>query len=56
MNKEITEKNREAWNEAVLHHQKARKNSLYDGFKNPNFTTFQRDGDEVLIENFKKKI
>jgi len=49
MDKEITEKNREAWNEALLYHQKARKNWLYDGFKNPNFTTFNRDGDENII-------
>ena len=54
MNKELTEKNREAWNEALLYHQKARKNCLYDGFKDPNFTTFQRDGDDILIENFEK--
>jgi len=54
MNKELTEKNREAWNEALLYHQKARKNWLYDGFENPDFTTFNRDGDDILIENIKK--
>ena len=51
MKKEFTEKNREAWNEALLYHQKARKNWLYDGFKNPDFTTFNRDGDDILIKN-----
>ena len=50
MNKEMCEKNREAWNEATLYHQKARKKSLHEGFKNPNFTTLDRDCDEILIE------
>jgi len=50
----IFEKNREAWNEASLYHQKARKNWLYDGFKNPDFTTFNRDGDDVVIKNIKE--
>lgn len=53
MDNDILEKNREAWNEALLYHQKARKNWLYDGFKNPDFTTFQRDGDDVLIKKIK---
>ena len=30
----------EAWNEALGYHQKARNNSLQEGFKAPNFTTF----------------
>jgi len=49
MNKELCEKNREAWNEATVYHQKARKGSLQEGFKNPNFTTLNRDCDEILI-------
>jgi SAM-dependent methyltransferase len=53
MNKEFIEKNREAWNEALLYHQKARKNWLYDGFKNNDFSTFNRTGDDILIENIK---
>jgi SAM-dependent methyltransferase len=61
MNKEISEKNREAWNEAMVYHQKARKGSLQEGFKNPNFTTLNRDCDEILIGklneiDFKEKI
>jgi SAM-dependent methyltransferase len=50
MNKEMCEKNREAWNEATVYHQKARKESLHEGLKNPDFTTFNRDCDEILIE------
>jgi SAM-dependent methyltransferase len=54
MNKEILEKNREAWNEALLYHQKARNNSLQNGFKNPDFTTLNRDCDDLLIKNLEK--
>ena len=50
MNREISEKNREAWNEAMVYHQKARSKSLREGFKNPNFTTFTWEGDNMLIE------
>jgi SAM-dependent methyltransferase len=50
MDKEIVEKNREAWNEALCYHQKARNNSLQNGFKDPNFTTFNRDCDSILIK------
>ena len=61
MNNEIFEKNREAWNEALRYHQKARNNSLQEGFRNPNFTTFNRDCDHILIKiineiNLKDKI
>ena len=64
MENEISEKNREAWNEASVYHQKAReaKNySLQEGFKSPDFTTFKRDCDVVLLEkineiNLKDKI
>ena len=49
MNNEIFDKNREAWNEGLVYHQKARNNSLYEGFKDPNFTTLNRDCDEFLI-------
>jgi SAM-dependent methyltransferase len=54
MDKEICEKNREVWNEATQYHQKARNNSLHEGFKNPLFTTFDRDCDEILIEKLKE--
>ena len=51
MNKKtITETNRAAWNQALEYHQKARNNSLEIGFENSNFTTFNRDCDEILIE------
>ena len=50
MDNKLCEKNREAWNEALLYHQKARNNSLQEGFKNPNFTTFNRDCDDILIK------
>ena len=50
MHREICEKNREAWNEATVYHQKARNNSLQEGFKVPNFTTLNRDCDDVLIK------
>ena len=48
--KNITENNREAWNQALGYHQKARNNSLQIGFANPNFTTLNRDCDDVLID------
>ncbi len=54
MNKEICEKNREAWNEATKYHQKARNNSLQEGFKNQSFTTFDRNCDEILIGKLKE--
>ena len=49
----ITESNREAWNQALIYHQKARNNSLQAGFANPGFTTLNRDCDDVLIEKIK---
>jgi SAM-dependent methyltransferase len=54
MNKEICEKNREVWNEAMPYHQKARHNALHEGFKNPDFTAFDRDCDDILIRNLKE--
>jgi SAM-dependent methyltransferase len=51
MNNEVIEKNREAWNEALGYHQKARNNSLQEGFRDQNFTTFNRD---FLIEKVKE--
>lgn len=48
-NKNIFENNRTAWNEASEFHQKARNNSLQAGFENPDFTTLDRDCDDVLI-------
>lgn len=54
MNKKtIAESNRVAWNQALKYHQRARQNSLQDGFKNPNFSTLNRDVDEVLINKLK---
>lgn len=50
MNKKLFESNRNAWNEALKYHQQARNNSLQHGFKNPGFTTLNRDCDEVLIK------
>jgi SAM-dependent methyltransferase len=50
MNRETSEKNREAWNEAMLYHQKARNKSLHEGFKRPDFSAFDRDCDDILIE------
>ncbi|MCL2687198.1 MAG: class I SAM-dependent methyltransferase [Methanobrevibacter sp.] len=47
------ENNRVAWNQALKYHQKARNNSLQLGFENPNFTTLNRDCDEVLIKKIK---
>jgi len=49
----ITEKNREAWNEALTYHQKARNNSLQIGFATPEFTTLNRDCDDVLIDKIR---
>ena len=43
------ESNRAAWNQATEYHQKARGNSLEAGFENPDFTTFNRDCDDVLL-------
>jgi len=54
MNREMCEKNREAWNEATVYHRKARNNALHGGFKKPDFTTFDRDCDEILIRELKK--
>lgn len=54
MDNDIFEKNRKAWNEALVFHQKARNNSLQEGFKDSNFTTFNRDCDDVLVEKLKE--
>ena len=45
----ITESNREAWNEVSTYHRTARNNSLQIGFANPEYTTLNRDCDDVLI-------
>ncbi len=47
---QLFESNRTAWNEALEYHQKARGNSLQSGFSKPDFTTFERDCDAVLIK------
>jgi hypothetical protein len=54
MNREICEKNREAWNEATVYHQKARNNSLQEGFKNSDFTTLDRDCDDIFNRKIKQ--
>jgi len=51
--KKIFESNRAAWNQALEYHQKARKNSLHIGFENPDFTTLNRDCDDVLLHTLK---
>ncbi|MCL2115722.1 MAG: class I SAM-dependent methyltransferase [Methanobrevibacter sp.] len=51
--KTVSESNRDAWNQALKYHQKARNNSLQIGFKNPKFTTLNRDCDEILINKIK---
>ena len=51
--KKITEINREAWNQALEYHQRARKDSLRKGFADPNFTTFNRPCDIMMIEKIK---
>ncbi|WP_409199848.1 class I SAM-dependent methyltransferase [Methanobrevibacter sp. DSM 116169] len=52
--KSISESNRASWNQALKYHQKARGNSLYEGFKKANFTTLNRSCDEVLIDKLNK--
>ena len=52
--KNITESNREAWNQALIYHQKSRNNSLQIGFANSEFTALNRDCDDVLIDKIKK--
>jgi len=51
---DVFESNRAAWNQAHGYHQKARGNSLQRGFKDPDFTTLDRDCDEVLISKVKE--
>ncbi len=52
-NKNIFEGNRAAWNQASKYHQKARKNSLLKSFENPDFTTFNSDYDNVVVNKLK---
>ena len=49
-NAHLFESNRAAWNEALEYHQKARGNSLQAGFAKPDFMTFGRDCDAVLLK------
>jgi len=51
---DMFEKNRMAWNQAQEYHQKARNNSLQIGFETPDFTTFDRDCDGVLIDKLSR--
>ena len=50
----IFESNRAAWNQALAYHQKARKNFLQAGFKSPDFTTLNRDCDDVLFDKLNR--
>ena len=50
----MAKSNRLAWNEASIYHQAARKNSLYDGFSQIDFTVFDRDCDSVLLEKLNR--
>ncbi|WP_010246438.1 class I SAM-dependent methyltransferase [Acetivibrio cellulolyticus] len=43
------ESNRAAWNEALEYHQKARNNSLKIGFNDSNFTVFNGEYDNIVI-------
>jgi SAM-dependent methyltransferase len=52
--KNITESNRNAWNEALEYHQKARGDYLSNGFLSHDFTTFNRDCDNILIKKIKE--
>jgi SAM-dependent methyltransferase len=52
--KSIAEQNRLAWNEAIMYHQKARNNSLQNGFKKSEFTTLNRDSDKYLLPKLKR--
>ena len=55
MDKNIFDRNRAAWNQALEYHQKARNNALQTGFANPEFSTLDRDCDGLLmdkLENF----
>jgi SAM-dependent methyltransferase len=52
--RDIVENNRKAWNQALIYHQKARNNSLQIGFADNEFTTFNRNCDDLTIEKIKK--
>ena len=49
-NKNIFESNRNAWNQALGYHQKAKKDYYKIGFENPAFTTFNSDYDNIVLE------
>ena len=46
----LFESNRSAWNEAMEYHRQARGGSLQAGFKDREYSTFDRNCDSVLIE------
>ncbi len=52
--KSVTKQNRDAWNEAVSYHQKARNYALQNGFRKSEFTTFNRDCDRYLLPKLQK--
>ena len=54
MDKNIFDRNRAAWNQALEYHQKARNNSLQTSFANPEFSTLDRDCDGLLMGKLEK--
>jgi Methylase involved in ubiquinone/menaquinone biosynthesis len=46
----IFESNRNAWNQALEYHQKAKKDYYKIGFENPDFTTFNSEYDKIVLE------
>lgn len=50
----VFESNRAAWNEALKYHQKARNNSLENGFKDADFTTFNTEYDDIVLQKLKQ--
>jgi hypothetical protein len=50
----IINNNRQAWNEAFKYHQWARDDKLFNGFLDPDFSTFDRECDKILISEIQK--
>ena len=48
--KDMFESNREAWNEAMEYHRRARGEALQKGFEEPGYSVFDRDCDGVLLD------
>ena len=51
--KNIFESNRDAWNQALEYHQNAAKDRYKIGFENPDFTTFNSDYDNIVLEKLR---